>query len=112
MTEMEELFVPYNAEKRIGGECVLVFAPHPDDEVFGCGGAIMRHVMDNNKVRVVVVTDGGYPVTDSVEPQDYRSIAGSAHSSALSLKKEKYGILAERFSFINGACSILSYRPK
>ncbi len=82
MTEMEELFVPYNAEKRIGGECVLVFAPHPDDEVFGCGGAIMRHVMDNNKVRVVVVTDGGYPVTDSVEPQDYREIRRQESISA------------------------------
>ncbi|MGK0657973.1 PIG-L deacetylase family protein, partial [Methylococcus sp. S2T] len=31
----------------------IVFAPHPDDEVFGCGGAIMLHVSNGDPVRVV-----------------------------------------------------------
>ena len=37
---------------------VLVFAPHPDDEVAGPGGTLARHVAAGDPVRVVVTTDG------------------------------------------------------
>jgi len=37
---------------------ILVVAPHPDDEVLGCGGAIARHVDEGHEVHVVVVTRG------------------------------------------------------
>lgn len=40
------------------GERVLVFAPHPDDEVLGCGGTLALLRAKNCAVRVVVVTDG------------------------------------------------------
>ena len=36
----------------------LVLAAHPDDECFGCGGAIMRHIAQNDEVKVVIFTDG------------------------------------------------------
>lgn len=36
----------------------LVFAPHPDDEVLGCGGTIARKVLAGAVLRVVIVTDG------------------------------------------------------
>ena len=41
-----------------GGQCVLVVAPHPDDEVAGCGGAIIHHVRAGDQVTVMHVTDG------------------------------------------------------
>ncbi|WP_030236190.1 PIG-L deacetylase family protein [Streptomyces sp. NRRL S-350] len=37
---------------------VLVFAPHPDDEVIACGGTIARLVSEGTGVRVVFATDG------------------------------------------------------
>src|SRR5262249_23090566 len=37
---------------------VLCFAPHPDDEVIGPGGALARHRMQGDPVRVVIATDG------------------------------------------------------
>lgn len=61
---MENKLVPYQAVSALPAQRVLVFAPHPDDEVFGCGGAIMRHVGQGIPVRVVVVTDGGYGASD------------------------------------------------
>ncbi|HEX5050379.1 MAG TPA: PIG-L deacetylase family protein [Planctomycetota bacterium] len=37
---------------------VLVFAPHPDDEVAGPGGVLALHRRGGDPVRVVVTTDG------------------------------------------------------
>jgi len=37
---------------------VLVVAPHPDDELLGCGGTIARHVALGDTVHVLVVTRG------------------------------------------------------
>ena len=37
---------------------VLVAAPHPDDDVIGCGGSILRHVQKGHPVTVVYVTTG------------------------------------------------------
>ena len=41
---------------------VLVIAPHPDDEVIGCGGVMLRAVKERRRVGVVLLTAGdGYP---------------------------------------------------
>lgn len=37
---------------------VLVVAPHPDDEVLGVGGSILRHVAEGDAVHVVIGTRG------------------------------------------------------
>ena len=37
---------------------VLVLAPHPDDEVLGCGGALCRHTAAGERVAVVFLTSG------------------------------------------------------
>lgn len=39
---------------------VEVFAPHPDDEVFGCGGLIALLAGEGIPVSVTVITDGGF----------------------------------------------------
>src|SRR5260370_35602832 len=41
---------------------VLVFAPHPDDEVIGTGGVLQQAVGRGERVRIVFVPNGGgYP---------------------------------------------------
>lgn len=67
---MESLLIPYVAHRQLGRGRVLVFSPHPDDEVFGCGGAIMRHVANGDPVHVIIVTDGGHK-PDIANSQDY-----------------------------------------
>lgn len=37
---------------------VLVLAPHPDDEVAGCGGTLCRHIQQGARVTVAYMTDG------------------------------------------------------
>lgn len=41
---------------------VLVIAPHPDDEVLGCGGSIAKHTDAGDTVTVCVVTKGCEPL--------------------------------------------------
>ncbi|MEO1259594.1 MAG: PIG-L family deacetylase [Bacteroidota bacterium] len=40
------------------GPEVLVLAPHPDDDIFGCGGTLIRHLEEGHEVRVVYLCQG------------------------------------------------------
>lgn len=37
---------------------IVVFAPHPDDDVIGCGGTIAAHVQAGDEVAIVYLTSG------------------------------------------------------
>ncbi|MBC8418116.1 MAG: PIG-L family deacetylase [Desulfobacterales bacterium] len=53
----EENLIPYHATD-LTGKRVLVLAPHPDDETFGCGGALALHARSGDPVKVVFLTNG------------------------------------------------------
>lgn len=57
---MEDQLVPYTATPLIQAQGVLVFAPHPDDEVFGPGGALTLYARSGIPVSVIVLTDGAF----------------------------------------------------
>lgn len=54
----ECLLVPYGASD-VRRETLLVLAPHPDDEVFGCGGLSALVAAAGGRVVPVLLTDGG-----------------------------------------------------
>lgn len=37
---------------------ILVIAAHPDDEVLGCGGTLLKHSKNNDKILLLFATDG------------------------------------------------------
>src|SRR5438034_1376400 len=57
MVTPESETIPYEAQD-LRGERLLVLAPHPDDEVIGCGGVVARHIRDGRQVAIVIATDG------------------------------------------------------
>lgn len=59
---------------------VLVVAPHPDDEVLGCGGVIARSVARGDNVRVCIVTTGSRQVFTAESIDQVRTETVTAHS--------------------------------
>lgn len=105
---------------------VLIFAPHPDDEVIGCGGAIAFHVARGDKVTVVHVTGG--------EAGDPKQLLGSelvairlreAKAAAQLLKIDELrgmgcadgklvpddALVARMVAEIDRACPVIVYAP-
>ena len=37
---------------------ILVIAAHPDDEVLGCGGTLLKHAKNNDKILLLFASDG------------------------------------------------------
>ncbi len=66
-------------------DSIVVFAPHPDDEVIGCAGIIMQALARGARVKVVAITSGdGFPAAaagvthkrvDQVGPDDFFSLS-------------------------------------
>ena len=37
---------------------ILIIAAHPDDEIIGCGGTLLKHIFNKDDVFVVYTSDG------------------------------------------------------
>lgn len=59
---------------------VLVVAPHPDDEVLGCGGTIARHTVQGDEVHVLVVTRGASDIYSWEAVETGREELRAAHT--------------------------------
>lgn len=67
----------------------IIFAPHPDDEVIGCGGLIAYLNENKIKVKIVYMTDGRYGVT-GINPIDVIKIREKEAKKGLSYLNESY----------------------
>lgn len=76
--------VPYDAA-RLRGERLLVLAPHPDDEVIGCGGLVAQHLDERRAVRVIVATDGAEAQPSADDRDEYRATRERESLRALAL---------------------------
>ena len=71
---------------------VLVIAPHPDDEVLGCGGIIAKRAKAGDEVWVCIVTEGKTPMyseefirTEENEMRNAHRKLGVTHAITLKL---------------------------
>ncbi|MBK9346881.1 MAG: PIG-L family deacetylase [Burkholderiales bacterium] len=80
---VETTFIPYHACQGLAAKVVLVLAPHADDEVFGCAGAVIRHVQTGCAVSVVVLSDGAYNAGDQTSQVIATREAESCAAAAL-----------------------------
>ena len=50
--------ISINKNQSFINDNILVIAAHPDDEVLGCGGTIINHVKNNDKVNIIILSKG------------------------------------------------------
>lgn len=68
---------------------VLVIAPHPDDEVLGCGGMLALHAERGDSVRILICTDGAGLDGDASLAETRRAECATA-CAALGLTDTRY----------------------
>jgi len=65
-------------------ENIMVFAPHPDDDIIGCGGSIARHIQQGNQVSIIYMTSGEAGSLQ-YQPRELAPIREAEASSAAAL---------------------------
>ncbi len=60
---------------------VLVLAPHADDEVLGCGGAIRRHVVSGERVAVAILTNAAVGAPELFSSESIRVVREEARAA-------------------------------
>ena len=68
---------------------ILVIAPHPDDEILGCGGTMIKNIKAGNDVYVCVVTKGYPPLFNESRVEQNRRDTIACHK-AIGVKETFY----------------------
>jgi len=82
---------------------IIVFAPHPDDETWGCGGTIAKKLREGYKVLIVVMTDGRYAfkkvlgIDSDPTPEELKEIRKEEVKRAVKI----LGVPEENLVFLN-----------
>lgn len=82
---------------------VLVFAPHADDEVFGCGGMLAFHAGRGDAVRVVIVTDGAGGDPAGLEADIAKTRQRESRAAGAELGVDDYRFLGFHDGALGGA---------
>ena len=100
----ENLLVPYAAMPLPACVGAIVFAPHADDEVFGCGATLALHAAAGAAITVIVLTDGvARAATDVAEEMAVREAESKAAAAHLGLPAPIFWRLPDRGLAYGGA---------
>lgn len=72
---------------------VVVFSPHPDDDVIGCGGRLLRHVKEGHDVEIVYLTSGEAGSLDIPKKQLRRTREKEAKEALRSMGISRFNFL-------------------
>jgi len=86
-------------------EKVMVFAPHPDDDLIGCGGSMAHHVRQGDLVSIVYMTSGEAGSIDSQQDALAACREDEARQAAACLQ-------IEDLVFLHYPDGGLEYRPQ
>ncbi|MCD6327025.1 PIG-L family deacetylase [bacterium] len=115
-----EFFLPTVIERPEANR-VLVLAPHPDDDVIGCGGVLVKHVQAQDEVIVAYLTDGSRGMQDlrrSMNLGARRKAEAERAAAVLGIRNLRFfGFLDTKLSLFVDDCSqmvaeiLVDYNP-
>lgn len=79
------------------GQPAIVFAPHPDDEVLGCGGTIIRKRRAGAAVTVVFMTDGSASHPELMSGEEMKRLRAAEALAACGV----LGVASEHVIFLD-----------
>ena len=96
---------------------IVVFAPHPDDEIFSCAGSILKWMKEGHKVHIVYVTDNRALITwgkknDQIiieKAQEYINLSAD-QVGEIGIKEAKS--VAKAFGFPNNAVHLFEFHDQ
>lgn len=88
------------------GERIMILAPHCDDEIIGCGGAILSYLKEGKEVFITYMTNGQKQGSQT----DAREIIEERQKEAYQVAKE-LGIPSENLFFLGGTDGDLIHSP-
>lgn len=88
----EHELIPYRAMEPASLRSLLVLAPHPDDEVFACGGLLAIAAAQGLRTDVVIVSDGAAAGDAAVRAHESRRAAGELRYAAGAGRLELWGL--------------------
>jgi N-acetylglucosamine malate deacetylase 1 len=97
---------------------VLVFAPHPDDEVIGCGGTLRIHALRDDAIKVIFMTSGeagghGIPNAGEVREREACAAAGIIGLSEFEFWRQPDGALRASTDLVERVRrELLGWRPE
>ncbi|MEN9327427.1 MAG: hypothetical protein RI947_235 [Candidatus Parcubacteria bacterium] len=98
---------------------VLIIAPHPDDDIIGCGGSIAKHIAHGNDVGIVFMTSGdvGSGHADAAKLRTIREAEAKNGAEALGAKTTFFlrfidgSVVCDAKSITKLAETIAKYKP-
>ncbi len=83
-------FSKYHHIENLEGPNVLVLSPHPDDDVFGCGGTLAKHKSQGHTVKIVYLCNGdkGYDKTNKADIVEIRRREAIAAAGLLGIEPD------------------------
>jgi len=96
---------------------IVVFAPHPDDEIFSCAGSILKWLKEGHNVHIVYVTDNRALITwgkknDQIiikEAQNYINLSDD-QVGEIGLKEAK--LVAKAFGFPEDSVHLFKFHDQ
>ena len=93
---------------------IVILAPHPDDEVYGCGGSILKWIDEGHDVHIIYVTDNRALISWG---QKSGELIEEEANQFLNLNEEEIAVIglkeaeevAEAFGFVKSKVHLLKF---
>ena len=93
---------------------IVIFAPHPDDEVYGCGGSILKWIDEGHDVHIIYVTDNRALISwgqksDELIEEEVKQFLNMDEDKIAEIGLKEAEDVAKAFGFVKNKVHLLKF---